>query len=77
VTSDRTPAVVWDAEYSAGRHRDELPVSFTRDILAAARQAGAGRGPYIGCGNGRNYLPLVGATRGMRAHAVVSLLLTG
>ena len=34
-------------------------MAFTRDILAAARQAGAGRGLYVGCGNGRNYLPLV------------------
>jgi SAM-dependent methyltransferase len=33
-------------------------VAFTRDILAAARQARVTRGLYIGCGNGRNYLPL-------------------
>jgi len=35
------------------------PVTFTYDILAAARAAGLVRGLYIGCGNGRNYLPLV------------------
>lgn len=34
-------------------------MAFTRDILAAARQATVTRGLYIGCGNGRNYLPLV------------------
>jgi hypothetical protein len=61
VTSDHTPAAAWDAEYNAGRDRDEPPVAFTRDILAAARQDGVVRGLYIGCGNGRNYLPLVAA----------------
>jgi hypothetical protein len=59
VTSDHTSAAAWDAEYNAGRYRDESPVAFTGDILAAARQAGVARGLYIGCGNGRNYLPLV------------------
>jgi 2-polyprenyl-3-methyl-5-hydroxy-6-metoxy-1,4-benzoquinol methylase len=29
------------------------------DILAAARAAGVTGGLYIGCGNGRNYEPLV------------------
>jgi len=52
-------AAAWDAEYAAGRYTDEQPVAFTSDILAAARPAGATRGLYIGCGNGRNYLPLV------------------
>jgi SAM-dependent methyltransferase len=51
-------AAAWDAEYNAGRYADEPPVAFTRDILAAARQFGLTRGLYIGCGNGRNYLPL-------------------
>jgi SAM-dependent methyltransferase len=59
VTGEHTPAAAWDAEYQAGRYRDDPPVDFTRDILAAARQAGVVRGLYIGCGNGRNYLPLV------------------
>ncbi len=49
----------WDREYRAGRYRNEPPVSFVEDILVAARQAGITRGLYIGCGNGRNYLPLV------------------
>jgi SAM-dependent methyltransferase len=51
-------AAAWDAEYRAGRYQDERPVPFTRDILAAARAAGLSHGLYIGCGNGRNYLPL-------------------
>lgn len=59
MTSDHTLAAAWDAEYSAGRYRDDPPVGFTRDIRAAARQAGVTRGLYVGCGNGRNYLPLV------------------
>ena len=37
----------------------ELPIGFVRDILAAAHQAGVTSGLYIGCGNGRNYLPLI------------------
>jgi SAM-dependent methyltransferase len=60
MTSESDPvAAAWDAEYAAGRYADEQPVAFTSDILAAARRAGATRGLYIGCGNGRNYLPLV------------------
>jgi SAM-dependent methyltransferase len=52
-------AAAWNAEYAAGRYADEPPVAFTRDILAAARRDALTRGLYIGCGNGRNYLPLV------------------
>ena len=60
MTSESSPAAAaWDAEYAAGRYAGEPPVAFTRDILAAAHQAGVSHGLYIGCGNGRNYLPLV------------------
>jgi SAM-dependent methyltransferase len=60
MTSESDPvAAAWDAQYAAGRYADEQPVAFTSDILAAARQARVTRGLYIGCGNGRNYLPLV------------------
>jgi hypothetical protein len=59
MSNDRCPAAAWDAEYTHGRYRDEPPVSFIHDVLAAARSAGLARGLYIGCGNGRNYLPLV------------------
>lgn len=52
-------ASAWEAEYCAGRYRSEPPVAFTGDILAAARASRLTRGLYIGCGNGRNYLPLV------------------
>jgi SAM-dependent methyltransferase len=53
-------AAAWDAEYRAGRYRDEPPVAFVGDIVAAARGL-AGVGVYVGCGNGRNYVPLVDA----------------
>jgi SAM-dependent methyltransferase len=59
MTSGSDPAAAWDAQYAAGRYASDQPVAFTSDILAAARQAGVSRGLYIGCGNGRNYLPLV------------------
>jgi hypothetical protein len=59
MTGDHDPAAAWDAEYAAGRYASEPPLPFTGDIACAARQAGAARGLYIGCGNGRNYLPLV------------------
>src|ERR1043166_9546414 len=51
----------WDAEYRAGRYLGEEPVAFVNDILAACSlvELPPGRGLYIGCGNGRNYLPLV------------------
>ena len=54
-------AAAWDVEYAAGRYRDEQPLPFVGDILAAARaQRLLGEvGLYVGCGNGRNYLPLV------------------
>src|ERR1035438_6849061 len=55
----RGPAAAWDAEYRAGRYQDEPPLAFTHDILGAACRAGVTRGLYVGCGNGRNYLPLV------------------
>jgi SAM-dependent methyltransferase len=51
----------WDAEYASGRYSGEPPVGFVEDIAAAAKEAGAGSGLYIGCGNGRNYIPLTEA----------------
>jgi len=51
-------AAAWDAEYASGRYRDEPPAGFTRDIIAAARSRNLRRGLYIGCGNGRNFVPL-------------------
>jgi len=59
--TDRAIAASWDAEYRSGRYIGEPPLPFVDDIVAAARAHGLapGCGLYVGCGNGRNYLPLV------------------
>jgi SAM-dependent methyltransferase len=48
----------WD-----GRYRDEPPLPFVADVLSAVREHDllGTDGLYVGCGNGRNYLPLVQA----------------
>lgn len=61
----------WDAEYRRGRFAEEPPLPFADEILATLRAAGSpaeNRGLYIGCGNGRNYLPLVRS--GLRLHGL-------
>lgn len=58
---DRRVEQSWDEEYQTGRYQGEPPVGFTQDILVAAEDAGLSDGLYIGCGNGRNYIPLVEA----------------
>jgi hypothetical protein len=59
VTRDLESA--WDREYRRGRYRGEAPVAFVDDILTAARslRPAPSTGLYVGCGNGRNYGPLV------------------
>lgn len=52
-------AARWDDEYRRGRYLGEEPVPFVHDIVAAT--APGARGLYIGCGNGRNFVPLVAA----------------
>lgn len=62
VTDEREDvAGAWDREYAAGRYVGDPPVPFVRDILASAARADVldRGGVYIGCGNGRNYVPLV------------------
>ena len=51
----------WDAEYRRGRYAEDPPLPFTEEIAAALRDGSldACAGLYVGCGNGRNYLPLV------------------
>lgn len=56
----RSTAASWDAEYAAGRYLSEPPVPFVHDILSAARAHGVRTGLYVGCGNGRNFVPLIG-----------------
>ena len=54
-------AARWDAEYRRGRYAAEPALPFTTEIFAALHAASLvwNRGLYVGCGNGRNYLPLV------------------
>jgi hypothetical protein len=56
-------AARWDDEYRKGRYVDERPVPFVGDIATAVRELRPADdvGIYIGCGNGRNYIPLVEA----------------
>jgi SAM-dependent methyltransferase len=58
-----TVASRWDDEYRGGRYQGESPVSFVHDIIEAVRihRPPNEVGLYIGCGNGRNYVPLVEA----------------
>jgi SAM-dependent methyltransferase len=51
----------WEAEYASGRYLDEPPVAFVDDIVRASRATSRMRGLYIGCGNGRNFMPLLAA----------------
>jgi SAM-dependent methyltransferase len=58
---DDTAVRAWDAEYASGRYEGESPVRLVDDIVAAAKNVGTDSGLYIGCGNGRNYIPLTEA----------------
>jgi SAM-dependent methyltransferase len=54
----------WDEEYRNQRYADEPPLRFVStiiDVLRADPAAWSGSGLYVGCGNGRNYLPLLDA----------------
>ena len=57
--SMRTAAAAsWDAEYASGRYLNEPPVGLAYDIVEAAASKDLSRGLYIGCGNGRNFVPM-------------------
>src|SRR5437870_3025454 len=61
---DTLTASRWDDEYRHQRYANEPPLPFVDRILETLRaddSAGHGTGLYVGCGNGRNYLPLVDA----------------
>ena len=51
----------WDREYRRGRYREEPPIAFVDDILREVHSIGRFpvEGLYVGCGNGRNYIPLI------------------
>ena len=64
-------AARWNSEYRAGRYVAERPLPFvdrTLSTLQAHPAAISGAGLYGGCGNGRNYLPLVAA--GLTLHGL-------
>ncbi len=48
----------WEMEYANGRYQDEAPVEFVADISRVAKRSSEVLGLYVGCGNGRNLLPL-------------------
>lgn len=54
-------ASAWNRQYQSGRYVGDPPEPFVSDILAAAQSGGVSSGLYIGCGNGRNLLPLLDA----------------
>jgi SAM-dependent methyltransferase len=51
----------YDAQYASGGYLDEPPLGFVDDIVRASRAVSRTRGLYIGCGNGRNFMPLLEA----------------
>jgi SAM-dependent methyltransferase len=64
VSDSGLTAASWDAEYRAGRYADDAPLPFVGRIVETLRadpSAWTGAGLYVGCGNGRNYLPLLDA----------------
>ncbi len=61
IKKDSVASQRWDKEYRGGRYHDEPPIEFVsriKEILEKNPDVSKGRGLYIGCGNGRNYIPL-------------------
>lgn len=56
-------ASAWDREYQHDRYVGEPPIPFAADIVRAVydEDLGGSLGLYVGCGNGRNLVPLVTA----------------
>ena len=58
---DHIIADLWDAKYTAGMYVGESPLPFTETILEELDknpEIRSRRGLCVGCGNGRNYIPL-------------------
>lgn len=51
----------WDELYRSGRYAEDPPIPFVKRILSTLQACSlmSASGLYVGCGNGRNYLPLV------------------
>ncbi len=59
----------WDREYEQGRYEGEPPIPFVDTIIESLGKEGKDQyGLYVGCGNGRNYLPLRDA--GLKLHGM-------
>ncbi len=58
---ERKVSARWDKLYRAGRYAEDPPIPFVKKILSTLQTSSLrnGTGLYVGCGNGRNYLPLV------------------
>lgn len=54
----------WDAEYARGRYAGEPPLEFAETIIRTVADSdglSGGKGLYVGCGNGRNFVRLASA----------------
>jgi SAM-dependent methyltransferase len=50
----------WNTEYENGKYKEDAPVAFVNTIAEELGEEGKDLlGLYVGCGNGRNYIPLV------------------
>lgn len=61
---DMSIASSWNDEYRKRRYAEEPPLPLASEILEILERYPSvrqGIGLYVGCGNGRNYLPLVDA----------------
>jgi hypothetical protein len=57
-------AARWDEEYRKGRYSTEPPLPFVTEIVSTLERRhshAVDSGLYVGCGNGRNFLPLLDA----------------
>ena len=62
MNKENTASKQWDKEYENGRYRNDSPIKFVskiKEIIEKSQNHSKGNGLYIGCGNGRNYIPLV------------------
>src|SRR3982750_4453587 len=52
----------WDADYTRGRYAGKPPLPYVQTVLDHLGDEGPSLpGIYIGCGNGRNYIPMLEA----------------
>lgn len=59
--NERQVSARWDKLYRSGRYAEDPPIPLAKNILSTLETSSLRNdvGLYIGCGNGRNYLPLV------------------